>query len=483
MFLRGQTKVNERLLVSILATVLSVWFAASGCKPQISEQGPQNSEVTTNPNPLSVLVINDEEFAERLERLWNAQSESKIRAEVLSEEDFSSDWNQISKYDLAVYPSQYLGELASRDLLLKINPRLLEDDNYGAADIMPHDREKLTVWGRDTVAVSLGHRPWVLMIREDIFEAAGLETPETWEEYSEVCQRLESPPELPEIDAENWTPTTEPTATDWLDDLLFARSGSYISHRGSFCPLFDLRKGIPLVNNSAYEKGLQELVRHQYSEILGDRLSPESGWERLLKGQCAMAIGWPAPEVADAASNAVIRVAPLPGSTSVFISTSDAWRERADEESIHIPYYGQPGRLISVTEASRRSGSSWGLVSWLSQKKNQQQICSTLSSAFPTRYSLLSQSGRWLGSELSTQSVQDLTAVVRAYQDEFVIMTPPRISGSAELLRPVENAVLDAKAGKTPAEALSGVQKAWTTQLESRREEGFIRELELSLGL
>ena len=72
---------------------------------------------------------------------------------------------------------------------------------------------------------------------------------------------------------------------------------------------------------------------------------------------------------------------------------------------------------------------------------------------------------------------------MRAYQDEFVIMTPPRISGSAELLRPVENAVLDAKAGKTPAEALSGVQKAWTTQLESRREEGFIRELELSLGL
>ena len=228
MFLCGHTKVNERLLVSILATVLSVCFAASGCKPQVPEQEPQNSEVKTNPKPLSVLVINDEEFAERLERLWNAQSESKIRTEVVSEEDFSSDWNQISNYDVAVYPSQYLGELASRDLLLKINPRLLEDDNYGAADIMPHDREKLTVWGRDTVAVSLGHRPWVLMIREDIFEAAGLETPETWEQYSEVCQRLESPPELPEIDAENWTPTTEPTATDWLDDLLFARSGSYI---------------------------------------------------------------------------------------------------------------------------------------------------------------------------------------------------------------------------------------------------------------
>lgn len=483
MFVDDQTRVNARLLAFIFVTVLSVSFVVLGCSPTVTEQEPQNSEVKTNPNPLSVLVINDEEFADRLERLWNAQSESKIRTEVLSEEDFSSDWNQISDYDLAVYPSQYLGELASRDLLLKINPRLLEDDNYGAADIMPHDREKLSVWGRDTVAVSLGHRPWVLMIREDIFEAAGLEIPETWKEYSEVCRRLESPPELPEIDAENWTPTTEPTATEWLDDLLFARSGSYVSHRGAFCPLFDLRKRIPSVDNPAYAKGLQELVQHQYSEILGDRLSPESGWERLSKGQCAMAIGWPAAAVSDTSSNAAIRIAPLPGSTSVFISTSDAWRERSDEESIHIPYYGQPGRLISVTEASRRSGSSWGLVSWLSQKKNQQQICSNLSSAFPTRYSLLSQSDRWLGSELSTQSVQDLTAVVRAYQDEFVIMTPPRISGFRELLLPVEKAVLDAKAGQTPVEALNGVQKAWTIQLETRGEEPFIRELELSLGL
>ena len=72
---------------------------------------------------------------------------------------------------------------------------------------------------------------------------------------------------------------------------------------------------------------------------------------------------------------------------------------------------------------------------------------------------------------------------MRDYQDEFVIMAPPRISGSAELLRPVEKAILEAKAGKNPAEALSGVQKVWTTQLESRGKEGFIRELELSLGL
>ena len=112
MFVCGQTKVNARLLVSLLATVLSVSFAASGCKPQVPEQEPQNSEVKTNPNPLSVLVINDEEFAERLERLWNAQSDSKIRTEVLSEEYFSSDWNQISNYDLVVYPSHDLGELA-----------------------------------------------------------------------------------------------------------------------------------------------------------------------------------------------------------------------------------------------------------------------------------------------------------------------------------------------------------------------------------
>lgn len=463
---------------------LTLVLCLTGCESsKPNEEPPVSAQPDTRP-PLSVLIVDDEAFASQLERLWNAQSESKIRTLVVSAQDFAADWNQVTQADVVIYPSNWLGELASRDLLLRINPRLLEDESFSAADIMPHDRERLTTWGKDTLAVSLGHRPWVLMYREDCLNAAGVEPPTTWAEYAQACEKLSSPPStVPGLAPNEWTPTVEPTAPEWITDLLLARTASYVSHRGSFSPYFDLRKATPLVGNPAYVRGLTELLAQQYPDKLGTEQSPSSGWERLMKGQCAMAIGWPGNVDDETEGTASVRIQPLPGSTSVYIHSSKEWRDRTDEEWGQVPYYGNPGRLISVTESSRRSGSAWGLITWLSEKQNQRQICSSLSDAFPTRYSLLSQSNNWLSGNMPTQAIQDLTSTVRTNQNEFVLMTPPRISGSQPLLNNLQQAILEAKEGKSPEIALSEASKKWSEQTEQRGSDSVILEWEKSLGL
>ena len=465
-------------------STLALVVCLTGCDNSVPAEKPPVAALPDTRPPLSVLIVEDEAFAAQLERLWNAQSESKIETNVVTEQDFAADWNQVAQADVVIYPSNWIGELASRDLLLKINPRLLDDESFSAADVMPHDRERLTQWGRDTMAVSLGHRPWVLMYREDCLNAVGVEPPTTWAEYAKVCEKLGSPPaSVPGLDSSEWTPTVEPTDPAWITDLLLARTASYISHRGSFCPYFNLRKRIPLVGSPAYVRGLTELLTHQYPEKLGTTQGPSSGWERLMKGQCAMAIGWPGNIDDETEGTASVRIQPLPGSTSVYIHSSGEWRDRTNEEWKQVPYYGNPGRLISVTEASRRSGSAWGLITWLSQKQNQRQICSSLSNAFPTRYSLLSQSDDWLSDKIPTQAIQDLTSTVRTNQDEFVLMTPPRISGSQSLLDELQKAILDAKEGKSPENALTEASKKWSEQMDERGSDSFIHEWENSLGL
>jgi multiple sugar transport system substrate-binding protein len=466
------------------ASMFLLTICLTGCEnSKPTEESPVNLPPIDRP-PLSVLIVDDETFASQLERQWNGQSESKIETRVVSEPEFAADWNQVSEADVVIYPSGWMGELASRNLLLKINPRLLDDESFSAADIMPHDRVRLTQWGSDTLAVSLGHRPWVLMYREDCLNAVGVAPPKTWEEYAQACQRLKTPPtSVPGLDPGNWTPTVEPTAPEWMSDLLLARSASYISHRGSFCPYFDLRRRTPLIGNPAYVRGLTELLAQQYPEVLGTDMSPSSGWHRLMQGQCAMAIGWPGTVDDDTEGTASVRIQPLPGSKSVYIHSSGAWRERSDEEWTQVPYYGNPGRLISVTEASRRSGSAWGLISWLSQKQNQRKLCASLATAFPTRYSLLSQSDDWLSGRMPPQAIQDLTSTVRTNQDEFVLMTPPRIAGSQLLLTELQQAILDAKKGKSPENALSETSKKWSELMEDRGSDSFILEWEKSLGL
>ena len=475
------------LAISVAGIVaVALW----GCKSQ-EPTSPPTGDPPVNRAPLKILIVEDTEFAENLTRLWNAQSDTKIATQIVGLAELTADFEQVGEHDILIYPSRLFGELASRDLLLKINPRLLEADEFNAPDILPLDRDRLIRWGDATLAVSMGHVPWVLMYRKDLLAKAGLEPPTTWQEYEAACQRLSAPPQDAErVDVARWTPAVEPTAPEWTGHLLLARTASYISHRGSYCGVLDLQSGEPLIAAPAYVRGLKELVARRSADAGQESLSPAAGWQRLRTGQCGLAIGWPAARgdgeslaagELDAAGE--IGIAPLPGAKQVYIIAEGAWRDRSGDEYPQVPYVGTPGRLISIAERSRRTGTAWGLVSWLSQKENQLQLSPASRSSFPTRYSLLPATQRWLDRSVSPQATEELASTVREIQQQLVVMTAPRFPDADRLLSLLSKAVDEAAAGESPQTALDRAQQAWRQAIDERGVETVVEEVELSLGL
>jgi len=103
-----------------------------------------------------VLVVNEPALAESIERLkgeWAERSGGTLTA-------VSRPWEEIAETqaidaDLIVFPTRYLGELATRGWLRPVRQNVLEGKPYDAADVLPLARHELVTWGGQELALPL----------------------------------------------------------------------------------------------------------------------------------------------------------------------------------------------------------------------------------------------------------------------------------------------------------------------------------------
>jgi maltose-binding protein MalE len=111
---------------------------------------------------LRVLVVNQPDVAEAIDRLrgeWNERSGGQL---VTSEDGFS--WTNESapmklEADLIVFPSRFLGELVSGGWLRPIRRNVLESKELQTSDYLPVVSQELIRWGGETTALPLGVDP------------------------------------------------------------------------------------------------------------------------------------------------------------------------------------------------------------------------------------------------------------------------------------------------------------------------------------
>jgi len=139
------------------ATLFLVAVVACGCssEPTVAPQAAASSTPPTSV-ALRVLVVNEPGLAEAVERLkgeWAERTGGTLTA-------VSRPWDEIAQSqaidaDLIVFPTRYLGELATRGWLRPVRQNVLESKSYDAADVLPLARRELVTWGGHAMALPL----------------------------------------------------------------------------------------------------------------------------------------------------------------------------------------------------------------------------------------------------------------------------------------------------------------------------------------
>jgi len=156
--LAGLRLVRRRAVGSELVVTLLV--ALAGCSDERPASTTSSPVTPTVPRPsvaLRVLVVNEPELAEAIERLrgeWAERYGGSLTAEA-------KPWPEVAAADsldadVIIFPSRYLGELSTRDRLRSVRSNLLEDADFDADDIFPVVRRGLIVWDDEVMAVPLG---------------------------------------------------------------------------------------------------------------------------------------------------------------------------------------------------------------------------------------------------------------------------------------------------------------------------------------
>ena len=127
-----------------------------GCLNEPSA-GPQPAASSPPPSvALRVLVVNEPGLVEAIDRLkgeWAERTGGTLTA-------VSQPWEEIAKSqaigaDLIVFPTRYLGELATRGWLRPVRQKVLEGNSYDAGDVLPLARRELVTWGGQVMALPL----------------------------------------------------------------------------------------------------------------------------------------------------------------------------------------------------------------------------------------------------------------------------------------------------------------------------------------
>ena len=129
----------------------------SGCPRGEQAKPPAAAETPRASVALRVLVVNEPELADAINRLrgeWAERSGGELKANSLT-------WSEVAAAksldtDVIIFPSRYMGELCTRGWLRPVRQTILNSREFNAPDVFPLIRRDLMKWGGEVMALPLG---------------------------------------------------------------------------------------------------------------------------------------------------------------------------------------------------------------------------------------------------------------------------------------------------------------------------------------
>ncbi len=453
---------------------LAIGAMLPGCTPEPAPSAA-DSEIKTDADqrPLRLLVFDDPQLAETIEREWIARGGASLTVENAEASSFKEKTRL--RADAVIYPANLLGELAERNLLAPLSSEQLSNPEYDRQDILPMPRLRDGAWGGKTLALPFGSPTFVLYYRQDIFDALQLQPPATWAEYADVSKRLADRAALAEAGIETpkeWRATAEPWGGGWASRVFLARAAAYAAHPREFSCLFDVDTFATLLTQPPFVRALEEMRNAvNLSPPEATSWSPGEVRKAFHRGRCGMALTWPHHEREGAAQEPAGWTQPTgiveaPGAGSVYSFGLKEWAPRSKK---HVPLLGVAGRLGSITRASGNRAGALRLLTWASGPEMSVAISTNSSATTVFRQSHLSAPAAWVESNLSPSAVQDYVSAVEAVNARRQWLHLLRIPGANDYLAALDAEIRLALASdKTPAAALAAAAGQWQNITEQR---------------
>jgi multiple sugar transport system substrate-binding protein len=295
---------------------------------------------------------------------WEAQTGAKYHLEEIPQPGADEAFAIFSGSDaptLALFPLERAGELIAAGSLAPLPESVRGDaDGVNWTDLFQGLRDKIVSRKGQPIVLPLASPVLVCCYRQDLLQAAGLKPPQTWDDYQQLVDKIES-----------WAPglnAVEPWGESFRATTFLARAVSAAQHPGQYSLFFDIETGEPLIDNAAFVQAL-EASRRALQKMPGDVLNfgPDDCRNELLMGRAALAIvcepsPWdvarhreavdqPADKRIAAASFGVIR---LPGSREVYDASRRLWEPLPDKGVSHVTLTAFSGWAIGAGSSSSR---------------------------------------------------------------------------------------------------------------------------------
>jgi ABC-type glycerol-3-phosphate transport system substrate-binding protein len=376
---------------------------------------------------------------------------------------------------LAIFPLENAGTLIAAGALAPIPESQLGRDGRGLhwSDLFEGLAGKIGARKGVPYLVPLSCPVLVCYYRQDLLNSAGFKPPQTWEEYQQLLDKLES-----------WAPgltAVEPWSESFRATMFLARAVSYAQHPSHYSLFFDIETGDPLIDGPAYARAL-EAARKAVAAMPAEVLSydPIDCRNAVLQGRAALAIAF---ETAAGGLSAAAGHAPptsgerpdrmsigfilLPGSREIYNPSRRTWEAPADKGIQQVTLCSFSGMAIAASSRNSQlqTEAGWNALVAVAGRN--------MTAGFPAgvigicRESQIQNPGETVGAELGgEEALAYAEAVGQSLRDPRVVSELP-VAGRAEFRRALAASLGGALDGSQTAEAaLQAAAREWRSIIE-----------------
>ncbi|MFK7769269.1 MAG: hypothetical protein AB8B55_18755 [Mariniblastus sp.] len=429
-------------------------------KESAFDEAPKQKK-TVELEPLTLLVVGDEELGNRTKRQWSARRDGTLIIRNVDVQAFiDSDFSIDADVDVLVYPPSMMGELVCKNRLEKMPRDFWESDEFNKNSLLRHFRTTIVRYQGDVWGVPLGSPNFALLGNRKLFEKMDAELPVSWESLEKTLNKIaKSDSELPpKIDM--------PLAKGWAANSLLVHVASSIRNRGKLSTVFDRRTMEPLITGKPFVEALERIKNTATERSL--ELDPKKTFELANSGASSLAIAWPAlgflsdSESGEGATDNVLMVRSVPGSTRWYDHKADIWHVRSKDDDVHVDLIGHAGLVASVVAGSANDQAAWRFLQWWPSPQISLLTLTESPTVGPFRASQLGDMSRWTGDTLSVDVADEYADVIAANHERSLNLMFPRVLAQHEYLDALDQTVRDFVAGTGTAEAaLKNLVSQW----------------------
>lgn len=418
------------LMILVFALILLL-----GCEPKSEEMTEDLIPEKPPLDPMTALIIGEPELGPKIVRQWAAKREGELTVIDRSLDDWiASDFSIEEEVDLVIYPPIFVGELAERKRIKKIERDIWNGESINKNSLLSHYRRRLVRYANEPYGLPLGNPHFAMVYHLPRLGGNSEELPTTWKALERRLGKLTG--EASKLDA--------PLAKDWAAWVFLSRVAPDVRERGAFSVFFDRNEMKPLINTEPFVEALKELKRITSQRSL--EMAPGDVYRLAASGQSTAAICFPSSGFDGEDPTAIeeretLKFVSLPGSEKFFNQRTGQWKERFDSDQNQVDVFGFSGLMASVTTTCRYEATAWELLAWVSDNRSAASTVAGFSTVGPFRASHLGDPTRWLGEQITLDLADEYTAIVENIHERPMVLMFPRMLAGHRYLSVLDDAV------------------------------------------